>query len=129
LRPRVAAAIAAVREGDTIVLHVANRQLNVDLSDAEIASRMAQWSAKPRYETGVLAAHDWCRRRRGGSHGMRAHRFLGVPAGWKPVARSASVKPRSEARRKRRRKPEAERRVMANKTRPADRSSGMPREG
>jgi len=50
--------IAAVREGDIIVLDVANRKLNVELSDADVASRMAQWTApRPRYETGVLAKY------------------------------------------------------------------------
>jgi dihydroxy-acid dehydratase len=37
--------IAAVREGDTIVIDPAARTLNLDVSDAEIARRMADWRA------------------------------------------------------------------------------------
>jgi len=37
--------IAAVRDGDTIVIDPGKRTLNVDLSDAEIAKRMAEWRA------------------------------------------------------------------------------------
>ena len=50
--------IAALRDGDTIVLDVENRKLDVELSDAEIAERLASWKApEPRYETGVLAKY------------------------------------------------------------------------
>ena len=37
--------IAAVRDGDTIVIDPGKRTLNVELSDAEIAKRMAEWRA------------------------------------------------------------------------------------
>jgi dihydroxy-acid dehydratase len=37
--------IAAVRDGDTIVIDPRKRTLNVELSDAEIARRMAEWRA------------------------------------------------------------------------------------
>jgi dihydroxy-acid dehydratase len=50
--------LAAVRDGDIVVLDVANRQLRVELDDAEIASRLATWTAPaPRYKTGVLAKY------------------------------------------------------------------------
>jgi dihydroxy-acid dehydratase len=50
--------IAAVRDGDTIVLDVKNRRLDVDLSAAQIAERLKAWQAPaPRYETGVMAKY------------------------------------------------------------------------
>ena len=50
--------IAALRNGDTIVLDVKNRKLDVELSDAEIADRMRSWTApEPRYQRGVLAKY------------------------------------------------------------------------
>jgi dihydroxy-acid dehydratase len=50
--------IAAVREGDTITLDVAARELSVDLSDEEIAERVAAYeSPEPEYTTGVLAKY------------------------------------------------------------------------
>jgi dihydroxy-acid dehydratase len=50
--------IAAVREGDTIVLDVASRTLKVELSDSEITARLAAWKPPaPRYQTGVLAKY------------------------------------------------------------------------
>src|SRR5215831_2997357 len=50
--------IAAVREGDIISLNVAKRQLNLELSDDEIKSRLAAWKAPaPRYKTGVMAKY------------------------------------------------------------------------
>jgi dihydroxy-acid dehydratase len=50
--------IAAVREGDFISLNVAKRQLNLELSDDEIKSRLAAWKAPaPRYKTGVMAKY------------------------------------------------------------------------
>jgi dihydroxy-acid dehydratase len=50
--------IAAVREGDTIVLDVASRTLKVELSDSEITARLASWHPPaPRYQTGVLAKY------------------------------------------------------------------------
>lgn len=50
--------IAAVREGDTIVLDVEKRELNVKLSDEEIAKRIAEYQVpEPLYKRGVLAKY------------------------------------------------------------------------
>ena len=50
--------IAAVRDGDTIELDVAARELRVLLSDDEIAARLAEVvQPAPRYTTGVLARY------------------------------------------------------------------------
>jgi dihydroxy-acid dehydratase len=50
--------IAAVREGDTIRIDINQRVLEVEISDAEIKHRMAQWKMpKPRYATGVFAKY------------------------------------------------------------------------
>jgi dihydroxy-acid dehydratase len=50
--------LAAVRDGDTIVLDVEARRLDLEISDEEVASRMAGWSAPaPRYERGVFAKY------------------------------------------------------------------------
>jgi dihydroxy-acid dehydratase len=50
--------IAALREGDVIVMDIEKRQLNAELSDEEIASRLAAWKQPaPRYESGVLAKY------------------------------------------------------------------------
>jgi dihydroxy-acid dehydratase len=50
--------IAAIREGDILVIDVANRRLDVDLGDSEIKARLASWTApEPRYRTGVLAKY------------------------------------------------------------------------
>jgi dihydroxy-acid dehydratase len=50
--------IAALREGDTIVLDVDARELRVDLPDEEIARRLAAWTPPPpRYASGVLAKY------------------------------------------------------------------------
>ncbi|MGZ4441131.1 MAG: dihydroxy-acid dehydratase, partial [Gaiellaceae bacterium] len=48
--------IAALREGDIVVLDVEARELRVELSDDELAARLADWRAPaPRYTTGVFA--------------------------------------------------------------------------
>ena len=48
--------IAALREGDTIVVDVDRHELNVELDEAEIAARLAEWvEPEPRYRRGVLA--------------------------------------------------------------------------
>jgi len=50
--------IAAIREGDIIVVDVEARELNVELSDDEIAKRLAGWTRPaPNYATGVLAKY------------------------------------------------------------------------
>ena len=50
--------IAAVAEGDTIVFDVANRTLNVEISDQELQRRLSSWKAPaPRYARGVMAKY------------------------------------------------------------------------
>jgi len=50
--------IAIVRDGDMIQFDVAARELRVELSDDEIAARLADWQApEPRYRTGVFAKY------------------------------------------------------------------------
>ena len=47
--------IAAVREGDTITFDIEARTLNVELTDEEIAARMADWTPPaPKYKSGVF---------------------------------------------------------------------------
>jgi dihydroxy-acid dehydratase len=50
--------LAALREGDSIVLDVEARGINVELSDDEIAARLADWTPPPpRYTGGVFAKY------------------------------------------------------------------------
>ncbi len=50
--------LAAVREGDTVVIDVEARELRVELSEDEIAARLRDWSPPPpRYPSGVLAKY------------------------------------------------------------------------
>jgi dihydroxy-acid dehydratase len=50
--------IAALRDGDTVVLDVESRTLSVELADDEIAARLADVAPPPpRYETGVLGRY------------------------------------------------------------------------
>jgi dihydroxy-acid dehydratase len=50
--------IAAVAEGDTIVFDLPARQLNVEISQAEIEKRLAVWSPPaPRFTSGVMAKY------------------------------------------------------------------------
>jgi dihydroxy-acid dehydratase len=50
--------IAAVRDGDTIVFDVASRELNVELSEEELAERLRGYEPPPpRFETGVLGKY------------------------------------------------------------------------
>jgi dihydroxy-acid dehydratase len=50
--------IAAVREGDTIHIDVNQRVLEVEISDAAMKQRLAEWKAPaPRYATGVFAKY------------------------------------------------------------------------
>jgi dihydroxy-acid dehydratase len=50
--------IAAIREGDMIVLDVEQRLLGAELSDEVIAARMAEWRAPaPHYTSGVFAKY------------------------------------------------------------------------
>jgi len=50
--------IAAVRDGDTIVIDVATRSLNLDVAPDVVRERLAAWRApQPRYPSGVLAKY------------------------------------------------------------------------
>jgi dihydroxy-acid dehydratase len=50
--------MAALQDGDTIVIDVEARELRVELSEDEIAARLAAWTPPPpRYERGVLAKY------------------------------------------------------------------------
>jgi dihydroxy-acid dehydratase len=50
--------IAALRDGDTVVIDVAARELRVELSDDELAARLRDWSPPaPRYSDGVFAKY------------------------------------------------------------------------
>ena len=50
--------IAIVRDGDTVVFDVAKRELNVELSDDEIAGRLRDYKApEPKYVKGVLGKY------------------------------------------------------------------------
>jgi dihydroxy-acid dehydratase len=50
--------IAIVAEGDQIVFDLATKSLSIELSDAEIKSRLAKWKApEPKYKTGVFAKY------------------------------------------------------------------------
>jgi len=52
-------ALAVVRNGDTIVLDIDKRLLEVKLTKSEINRRLRQWKApKPRYKTGALAKYS-----------------------------------------------------------------------
>jgi dihydroxy-acid dehydratase len=50
--------IAAVRDGDVIVLDIEQRTLDLELPEREIAERIAQWTPPPpRYTKGVMAKY------------------------------------------------------------------------
>ena len=50
--------IAAVRDGDTIVFDVARRELNVELSEAEVVARIEAYvPPAPVHQTGVLGKY------------------------------------------------------------------------
>jgi len=50
--------IAALHEGDTIHIDVNQRKLEVELNDATLKHRLAEWKAlKPKYTTGVFAKY------------------------------------------------------------------------
>jgi len=50
--------IAAIREGDRITIDTKIRRLELEISDAEIARRLAEWKAPAaRYKTGVFAKY------------------------------------------------------------------------
>ena len=51
-------AIAIVQEGDTVVIDVESRRLDVEVSDDDLARRKAQWrQPAPKYATGALAKY------------------------------------------------------------------------
>jgi dihydroxy-acid dehydratase len=50
--------LAALEEGDVVVLDVDAREIRVELSNDELAARLRKWSRpKPRYTTGALAKY------------------------------------------------------------------------
>ena len=50
--------IAAIQDGDTITIDIQARRLDVELSDAEIAARLANWAEPtPHYTRGVFAKY------------------------------------------------------------------------
>ncbi|WP_449420897.1 dihydroxy-acid dehydratase [Phormidium nigroviride] len=55
---QVGGAIALVEEGDSITIDAPGRLLQINISDAELERRRANWKApKPRYTVGVLAKY------------------------------------------------------------------------
>jgi len=51
--------IAAVHDGDMVVFDLEGRELRIELSDAELASRLQDWQEPaPRYTTGVMAKYS-----------------------------------------------------------------------
>jgi dihydroxy-acid dehydratase len=50
--------IAAVADGDMVVVDIESRRLDVELTDAEIKKRLANWhEPEPRYKAGVFAKY------------------------------------------------------------------------
>ncbi len=50
--------IAALQEGDSIIIDIEARRLDVELSDAEIAARLANWvEPAPYYTSGIFAKY------------------------------------------------------------------------
>jgi dihydroxy-acid dehydratase len=50
--------LAALQDGDTVVIDVEARELRVELSDDELAARLEAWTPPPpRYTTGVFAKY------------------------------------------------------------------------
>jgi dihydroxy-acid dehydratase len=55
---QVGGPIAALRDGDIVTLDIETRRLDVELSDAELKNRLADWKAPPpRYTSGVMAKY------------------------------------------------------------------------
>ncbi len=55
---QVGGPIAALRDGDVVTLDINARRLDVELSDAEIKERLADWKPPPpRYASGVMAKY------------------------------------------------------------------------
>jgi dihydroxy-acid dehydratase len=50
--------IAALRDGDIVVIDVENRRIDVELADAVLTERLRTWSPPPaRYASGVMAKY------------------------------------------------------------------------
>jgi dihydroxy-acid dehydratase len=50
--------IAAVANGDTVVIDIEKRRIDMDVPDAEIVARLAKWKApEPHYKRGVFAKY------------------------------------------------------------------------
>jgi dihydroxy-acid dehydratase len=50
--------IAAVANGDTVVIDIAKRRIDMEVSDADIAARLEKWKApEPRYKRGVFSKY------------------------------------------------------------------------
>jgi dihydroxy-acid dehydratase len=50
--------IAAVRDGDVVRFDIEKRELQMEVSDEEIQTRMAEWcKPAPRFENGVMAKY------------------------------------------------------------------------
>ncbi len=50
--------IAAIADGDTVVFDIDKRRLDMEVSDAEIKNRMANWKApEPHYKRGVFSKY------------------------------------------------------------------------
>ena len=50
--------IAAVADGDTVVIDIDKRRIDMEVSDADIKARMASWKApEPRYKRGVFSKY------------------------------------------------------------------------
>ena len=50
--------LAVLQEGDSIVIDIDARRLDVELADADIASRLSRWQEPaPRYTSGVFAKY------------------------------------------------------------------------
>ena len=50
--------IAAVADGDTVVVDIEKRRIDMEISDAEIQKRLATWRApEPRYKRGVFSKY------------------------------------------------------------------------
>lgn len=50
--------IAAIRDGDTVVVDVAGRRLDIELSQPQLRARLADWKPRPpRYPRGVFARY------------------------------------------------------------------------
>ena len=56
----VGGTIALIEEGDSITIDAGRRLLQLDVAEAELARRRAEWKAPaPRYTSGVLHKYAW----------------------------------------------------------------------